>query len=342
MIRPRLPKVASGTRLTTNLVNGIINRTEYAADLLRQYKLVAGTEMYVEPHYDGTRVSYLQQVAGGATPTQPISPAYRIVGSSNAGPYVYDPFRETVEILSAGYNPQGIQGNLISGTINLGFGPGLGNRAFLYDGNTYIQFQHPNADTRNGTLGYKIYDNFICGNYFANNNNNSQGYVLNTNTETFQDFNYGGAYTDTYINGIYENYLCGVSYGPSIQISWFYNGSAFITLQEYPPDNPSLQFVEPFAVREKYVVGYADVLTDSGYQSRGYIYSITDGQLPLKSYPGASLTFFHDVFNNETVVGRAAISGVNRAIQYSISKDQFSLIESPDSSITFSFAFGIG
>ena len=72
MIRPRLPKVASGTRLTTDLVNGIINRTEYAADLLRQYKLVAGNGMYVEPHYDGTRVSYLQPVGGGTTPLQPI------------------------------------------------------------------------------------------------------------------------------------------------------------------------------------------------------------------------------------------------------------------------------
>jgi hypothetical protein len=63
--------VASGTRLTTDLVNDIINRTEYAADLLRQYKLIAGNGMYVEPHFDGTRVSYLQQVAGGATPTRP-------------------------------------------------------------------------------------------------------------------------------------------------------------------------------------------------------------------------------------------------------------------------------
>ena len=72
MIRPRLSKVASGTRLTTDLVNDIINRTEYAADLLRQYKLTAGNEMYVEPHYDGTRVSYLQPVAGGATPRQSI------------------------------------------------------------------------------------------------------------------------------------------------------------------------------------------------------------------------------------------------------------------------------
>jgi len=71
MIRPRLSKLASGTRLTTDLINGIINRTEYAADLLRQYKLTAGTDMYVEPHYDGTRVSYLQPVAGGSTPLPP-------------------------------------------------------------------------------------------------------------------------------------------------------------------------------------------------------------------------------------------------------------------------------
>ena len=78
MIRPRLPKLASGTRLTTNLVNDIINRTEYAADLLRQYKLTAGNGMYVEPHYDGTRVSYLQQVAGGATPTQALTKTYSI------------------------------------------------------------------------------------------------------------------------------------------------------------------------------------------------------------------------------------------------------------------------
>jgi len=68
MIRPRLSKVASGTRLTTDLINDIINRTEYAADLLRQYKLVAGTEMYVEPHFDGTRVSYFYPVGGGSTP----------------------------------------------------------------------------------------------------------------------------------------------------------------------------------------------------------------------------------------------------------------------------------
>jgi hypothetical protein len=71
MIRPRLSKVASGATLTTELVNGMINRTEYAADLLRQYKLTAGTDMYVEPHADGTRVSYYYPVSGGTTPRTP-------------------------------------------------------------------------------------------------------------------------------------------------------------------------------------------------------------------------------------------------------------------------------
>jgi hypothetical protein len=78
MIRPKIPLVQNGQRLTSDLVNSMIHRTEYAADLLRQYRLTAGTEMYVEPHYDGTRVSYLQPVAGGATPTQPLTKTYSI------------------------------------------------------------------------------------------------------------------------------------------------------------------------------------------------------------------------------------------------------------------------
>ena len=75
MIAPKIPLVKDGQILSTNLVNSMIARIEYAADLLRQYKCISGgEEIYVEPHFDGTRVSYVQQVAGGATPLQPISP----------------------------------------------------------------------------------------------------------------------------------------------------------------------------------------------------------------------------------------------------------------------------
>jgi hypothetical protein len=91
--------VATGTRLTTDLVNDIINRTEYAADLLRQYKLIAGTEMYIEPHYDGTRVSYFSPVGGGnnpVVPPRPLNVKYRIIEHTvtltlaNGGPSFVD------------------------------------------------------------------------------------------------------------------------------------------------------------------------------------------------------------------------------------------------------------
>jgi hypothetical protein len=84
MITPRIPLLSSGQILSVDVVNSIIKRTEYAGDLLKQYKLIAGTEMYVEPHYDGTRVSYLQPVGGGGTP-QPVAPPYRIVGTTIIG-----------------------------------------------------------------------------------------------------------------------------------------------------------------------------------------------------------------------------------------------------------------
>lgn len=72
MIRPRVGKANDGQIMSLELINGMIARTEYAADLLRQYKLVAGNGMYVEPHYDGTRVSYNQPVKGGTTRPLPL------------------------------------------------------------------------------------------------------------------------------------------------------------------------------------------------------------------------------------------------------------------------------
>ena len=43
--------------MSVELVNGLIKRTEYAADLLRQYKCVAGTDISVVQEYDGTTIS---------------------------------------------------------------------------------------------------------------------------------------------------------------------------------------------------------------------------------------------------------------------------------------------
>jgi len=57
MIYPRLDKVRNGQKMSVELVNGLIKRTEYAADLLRQYKPLAGTDISVAQRYDGTTIS---------------------------------------------------------------------------------------------------------------------------------------------------------------------------------------------------------------------------------------------------------------------------------------------
>lgn len=71
IVVPRIPPVSDGQKLDFGLVNHIIKRTEYAEELLRKYRCVAGDDMFVEPHYDGTRVSYLQKVGGGVKPQPP-------------------------------------------------------------------------------------------------------------------------------------------------------------------------------------------------------------------------------------------------------------------------------
>ena len=72
MIYHRLNRVRNGQRLSVELVNGLIKRTEYAADLLIQYKPLAGTDISVAQRYDGTTIS------GGVVAIGP----YRLSGTS--------------------------------------------------------------------------------------------------------------------------------------------------------------------------------------------------------------------------------------------------------------------
>lgn len=57
MIYPRLDKIRNGQRMSVELVNGLIKRTEYTADLLRQYKPLAGTDISIAQRNDGTTIS---------------------------------------------------------------------------------------------------------------------------------------------------------------------------------------------------------------------------------------------------------------------------------------------
>lgn len=221
MIRPRLPKVASGTRLTTDLVNGIINRTEYAADLLRQYKLVAGTEMYVEPHYDGTRVSYLQPVGGGAPPlslTGEVLCGYYqksqqegIIGFIYRNGQFFDLPSPTIGNPFSDYY-FGISENRVCGQIIIGYPNTYG---FIYSNNNYSYYQY--LDTKY-TEFYSIRKNQVVGftDVYPDLDTKEQqrGFYFNTSTgqQTSSIFPYslfGVNGFRTIFQDVYENKILG-------------------------------------------------------------------------------------------------------------------------------------
>ena len=148
MITPKIPLLKDGQILSVDVVNSIIKRTEYAGDLLKQYKLIAGNEMYVEPHYDGTRVSYLQPVGGGGGGTpQPVTPSYRIVGryliNGIFRGFLYNGSTYTDIFVpgSTSTHAVGIDGSNIVGFTAIG---GL-QRGFLYNGSTFTDIFVPGS-----------------------------------------------------------------------------------------------------------------------------------------------------------------------------------------------------
>jgi hypothetical protein len=105
MIYPRLNRVRNGQRLSVELVNGLIKRTEYAADLLEKYRILDGIKTY-----KGTTISLSGAAYNdGSDPDNPLTQAEvldRFTEENNeAGNIVFpDPFVIYLDLLGiAGY-----------------------------------------------------------------------------------------------------------------------------------------------------------------------------------------------------------------------------------------------
>ena len=199
---PRIPQVEPNQKLGFGLVNHIIKRTEYAAELLRQYKCAAGDNMFAEPHPDGTRISYLQAVGGGATPTIPILP-YTVVGGAvfngkqrgfifKDGNYELIDYPGSTSTSFADIENSKIVGNAIVNGKPVGF---------LYVNGIFTDIKRGSLETFvSGISGSNI-----CG--YANHGFGSfRGFVYNG--INFTDILYPGA-TTTFIRGIEGETLCG-------------------------------------------------------------------------------------------------------------------------------------
>jgi len=312
MISPRLSKVVSGTRLTTGLINSMIKRTEYAADLLQQYKLIAGNQMYVEPHYDGTRVSYLQPVGGGTTPTQPISPAYRILGFATVGgvtkTFLYNgsTFSDIIYPEAGSYTARDIDGSNIVGTAIVAGVP----KGFLYDGSTLTDIVYPGASQ---TQAFGVDGLNIVG--LAQVGSNAIGFLYNGST--FTDLNYGPLPPNSQllntqpfgIDGLNIVGLSALSISGQVKFRGFlYNGSNFTDIVN--PD-PSFILVEPNGISGLNIIGRTATL--GNVIQRAFLY---DGlTFTYIIYPGSTTTTVNGI-DGSNIVGNATVGGLNRAFLY--------------------------
>lgn len=214
-IVPPIRPVRSGKILDTNLINHMIQRTEYGAELLARYKMVAGTNMFVEQAANGLGISYLTALAGGAgtgsggagtgsggegigtggagtgsggagTP-QPVTSPYRIAGTYGLSDrnriFIYDGstytdiyFGDNKQILGLGWKI-GISGSNLVGSYLLLNGNVI---SFLYNGLIETEIRVPNSIR---TDAFDIDGSNIVGFYFPPTGA-AKGFVYDGSTYT--------------------------------------------------------------------------------------------------------------------------------------------------------------
>ena len=313
MISPRLSKVVSGTRLTTDLINSMIKRTEYAADLLQQYKLISGNQMYIEPHYDGTRVSYLQPVGGGTTPTQPISPAYRVVGTATVAGvdrgFVYDGSTFT-DIIYPGASlivPLDIDGANIVGYANFASGTPF-RKGFLYNGSTFTDIVFPgiswDSSIIRGFMQAQGIDGSNITGFYQDNSFKVRGFLYNGSTYTNIIADPLAVFNLTTLQKISGSNIIGRNSSISPPNMFIYDGTTF-TYFAYPGGVNS----QAVGIDGLNIVGSATV---AGV-NKGFLY---DGSTFTDIvYPGATSTGANGIYGSN-IVGTALVDGVNKGFLY--------------------------
>jgi len=311
-IVPPIRPIRDGKILDVNLINHIIQRTEYGAELLARYKMVAGLNIFVEQAGNGLGVSYLTALAGGAG--NPVQSGSAGTGNGGAGTGTGGAGTGTG---GAGTPKPATQPYRIAGT----YGLGGRNRIFIYDGSTYTDIYFGNDKQILG-VGWKIGISGLnlVGSYLFNGDVTSFFYNGLIETE-FRVPN--SRRTDAFdIDG---SNICG-SYNPQTGRGegFFYNGSTYTDLI-FPPNFSTLAYgVDGSNVVGSYLSG----------SFRGFLYNgstFTDIFVP-----GSSSTLAHGI-DGSNIVGRYALNGVTRGFLYNGST--FVDIFVPGSSLTS--AYGI-
>jgi hypothetical protein len=288
--------------LSVELVNGLIKRTEYAADLLRQYKLVG-----IPSLFNGTIISEeevglsrdLPDIVGTATI------GGRNFGFRLSGTGLRDPNTSLAQgqIFTA---PNSFQTNFFgadgsdivgSATTNQGI------QGFLLQGSTYTFFTMPSVPSSTRTEAVGVRAQQIVGFYQRGPLSvagATRGFLFDGST--FTDIFVPGSFL-TVANGIEGSDIVGSFFFPGGAVQGFlYNGSNFTFLNP-----PGSTFTQATGISGLNIVGNCVV----GGITKGYFYNSITGQFTIFEVPESTSTVANGI-KDTTIVGQTVIGGITK------------------------------
>jgi hypothetical protein len=302
MIAPKIPLVQDGQILSVGLVNSLIGRTEYAADLLRQYKLIAGDNISIERQFDGTRIN--AELVEAAK--------FRIVGSATVAgvgrAFVYDglTFTDIFVPGSAGAVANDIDGSNIVGFADFASGTPY-RRGFLYNGSTFTDIVFPgiswNGPFIRGTMRAQGIDGSNITGTYQDNSFKVRGFLYNGSTYTNIIADPLAVFNQTTVEKISGSNIVGTNFSTSPPSMFIYDGATF-TYFSYP----GAVNMQAVGIDGSNIVGSAFVTEWIGFLYDGTTFTDI-------IYPGATRTFASGIYGSN-IVGTAVVGGVNRGFLY--------------------------
>ena len=284
------------------LVNGLIKRTEYAADLLRQYKLVG-----IPGLFNGTAISAeelglsrdLPDIVGTAT-IGGTNYGFRLSGAGLRDPNTTEGLIETFSAPNSFQtNFRGADGSDIVGNVTTN----QGIQGFLLQGSTYTFFTVPSVPSSTRTEAVGIRSGKIVGFYQRGpfSAGFQRGFIFNGST--FTDVFVPGSFA-TVANGVQGSNIVGsfTNSGSSDTPGFIYNGSTFTFFR--PPGSTS---VRAHGIDGQNIVGDCGI----GGITKGYFYNFVSGQFTIFQVPGSSSTTPNGI-KDTTIVGQTVIGGITK------------------------------
>lgn len=299
MIRLPLQKARDGDVLGLGLVNDMLKRIEYAADLLRHGKPLEGNQISILQSAIGSKINF-------SLSEEIISTFRAVFGNS----FIYDPQTNEYTTVGGNFNWYGISGqNLFGYRSDLDVG-------VTYDGQNITEIKFGDTGGYNYTRIYGGNENTAVGEYYQDEGalGSVFGFSCDIYGGNFIQVKYppsnipSGTYDSqiTYLGDIYENKIIGET---TLRNTAFQSFNKYFLLQNYS------SFIDlPYSPTKM----FGDYITMEG----GRLYRISTQEVRTLQYNGSG-TQVRGIYNN---LVSGAIDGGSDFL-YNINTDSFEFVD---------------